>query len=106
MKDDTDLLTEPLLPSPDVVARRVAGEYLLVPVRSGAAQMDFIFTANEIGSAIFRLLDGVRDGRAIARRLSEEFEVDEDRARADVVEFLRTLCEAGLARPLSAVEKR
>ena len=33
--DDVDLLTEPLLPSPDVVSRRVAGEYLLVPVRSG-----------------------------------------------------------------------
>src|SRR5262249_34363471 len=38
-----------LLPSPDVVSRRVAGEYLLVPVRSGAAQMNFIFTANEVG---------------------------------------------------------
>ena len=31
-----------LRPSPDVVARRVAGEYLLVPVRSGAAQMDYV----------------------------------------------------------------
>jgi hypothetical protein len=99
VKDDADLLMVPLVPSPDVVARRVAGEYLLVPVRSGAAQMDFIFTANEIGSAIFRLLDGSREGREIARLISEEFEVDADRARADVVEFLRELCDAGLARP-------
>jgi hypothetical protein len=106
VKDDTDLLIEPLLPSPDVVARRVAGEYLLVPVRSGAAQMDFIFTANEVGSAIFRLLDGARDGRAIARELSEEFEVDEEKARDDVVEFLRVLCDAGLAKPARAAEKR
>jgi coenzyme PQQ synthesis protein D (PqqD) len=104
--DDVDILTEPLLPSPDVVARRVAGEYLLVPVRSGAAQMDFIFTANEIGSAIFRMLDGARDGRGIARHLCHEFEVDEERARADVVEFLRALCEAGLARPARPEESR
>ena len=99
MIDDVDILTEPLLPSPDVVARRVAGEYLLVPVRSGAAQMDYIFTANEIGSAIFHLLDGTRDGRDIARRLTREFDVDDERAQRDVVEFLRALCEAQLARP-------
>ena len=100
MINDVDILTAPLLPSPHVVARRVAGEYLLVPVRSGAAQMDYIFTANEVGSAIFRLLDGARDGRAIALELAREFDVDEERARLDVVEFLRALCEAQLARPV------
>jgi hypothetical protein len=75
-------------------------------VRSGAAQMDYIFTANEIGSAIFRLLDGARDGRAIARQLTREFEVDEGRAQRDVVEFLRALCEAGLAIPARGPEGR
>jgi hypothetical protein len=99
VRDETDLLLQPCLPSPDVVARRVAGEYLLVPVRNGAAQMDYIFTANEVGSAIFLLLDGSRDGRDIARLLSRDFAVDEERARMDVVEFLRDLCEAGLVRP-------
>jgi hypothetical protein len=93
--------TLPLLPSPDVVARRVAGEYLLVPVCTGVAQMNFIFTANEIGSHIFRLLDGRRDAHEIARLVSREFEVEEERALADVIEFLRTLYEAGLARPTS-----
>jgi Coenzyme PQQ synthesis protein D (PqqD) len=99
VRDETDLLLQPCLPSPDVVARRVAGEYLLVPVRNGAAQMDYIFTANEVGSAIFLLLDGARDGRDIARQVSRDFAVDEDRARRDVVDFLRALCEAGLVRP-------
>lgn len=93
--------SSPLEPSPDVVARRVAGEYLLVPVRSGAAQMDYIFTVNEIGSVIFGLLDGRRDVSVIVRLVSREFDVDQERAAADVVEFLRTLCEAGLARPAS-----
>ena len=89
-----------LVVSPDVVARRIAGEYLLVPVRNGAAQMDFIFTANEVGSVVFRLLDGVRDAREIARLLSLEFEVDEAAARADVLDFLGALREAGLVRPV------
>ena len=99
MTEETDLLLQPCLPSPDVVARCVAGEYLLVPVRNGAAQMDYIFTVNEVGSAVFLLLDGSRDGREIARQLSRDFAVDEERARKDVVDFLRVLCEAGLVRP-------
>jgi len=103
VKDETDLLLQPFLPSPDVVARRVAGEYLLVPVRSGAAQMDYIFTANEVGSTIFLLLNGSRDGREIARQLSLQFAVEEERAQRDVVEFLRALFEAGLVRPARGV---
>ena len=94
-----DLETSPLRPSPDIVSRRIAGEQILVPVRNGAAQMDYLFTANEVGSAIFALLDGRRSAAAIANLLSEEFDVDESRARADVLEFLETLCEAGLAQP-------
>ncbi|HEV8701929.1 MAG TPA: PqqD family protein [Candidatus Polarisedimenticolia bacterium] len=98
------MVTLPLVPSPDVVARRVAGEYLLVPVFKGAAEMDFIFTANEIGSHIFRLLDGRRDARTIARLVSLEYDVEEERAYDEVIEFLRGLVEARLARPAIATE--
>jgi hypothetical protein len=93
-----------LVPSPDVVARIVAGEYLLVPVFKGAAEMDFIFTANEIGSLVFRLLDGRRDAGAIARLVSQEYDVDEEQALGDVTEFLRGLVEAELARPVAGTE--
>jgi Coenzyme PQQ synthesis protein D (PqqD) len=85
--------------SPDIVSRRIAGEQILVPVRNGAAQIDYLFTANEVGSAVFGLLDGRRDGTEIARLLAAEFEVTEEQARLDVIEFLAELCEAGLAVP-------
>ncbi len=83
--------------SDDVVARTIAGEHLLVPVRNGTASMDCIYTANEAGSLIFRLLDGRRDEAAIARIVHREFEIPMEQALADVREFLRCLCEAGLA---------
>lgn len=83
----------------DVVARQVAGEHLLVPVRNGAARMDFIFTANVVGSFIFSLLDGRRDAAELARLVSLEFEVDEARARADIDSFTAALQAAGLAEP-------
>ncbi len=89
----------PLSTSPDVVSRRIAGERLLVPVRHGAAEMDYLFTSNEVGSLILDLLDGHRAAPEIARIVCREFEVPEDQARADVLEFLEALYEMGLARP-------
>jgi hypothetical protein len=85
-------------PSPEVVARDIAGQHILVPVRTGVAQMDFLYTTDEVGSFIYGLLDGRADARAVARRVASAFEVDEQAALADVLEFLATLREAGLVR--------
>jgi len=95
-----DFESVPLHPSPDVVSRRIAGERLLMPVRHGAAQIDYLFTSNEVGSAIFDLLDGRRAALEIARLVSAEFEVAEEQARADVLEFLSILYDAGLVVPV------
>ncbi|MFQ5876149.1 MAG: PqqD family protein [Acidobacteriota bacterium] len=95
-----DLDRVALHPSPDVVSRDIAGEHLLVPVRRGAAQMDYIFTANRVGARIFGLLDGRRAALEIARLVSLEFEVAPERAHADVLGFLLALWRSGLARPV------
>ncbi|SRR5712692_605847 len=94
-----DFAAVPFRPSPDVVSRRIAGEQILVPVRNGAAEMDYLFTSNEAGSVILGLLDGRRTAPEIARLLSEVFEVGVERACADVLLFLEALYDAGLATP-------
>ena len=86
-----------VLPATDVVARDVAGQHLLVPIRSGIAGIDSIFTADEVGSFLYARLDGRRDAASLARLVSEAYEVDEERALRDVLDFLAALCEAGLA---------
>src|SRR5882672_10156327 len=91
-----DLTRVPLQPAPDVVARNIAGEHLLVPVRSGAAQMDYLFTADEVGSFIYALLDGRRTAPEIALLVTHEFDVTPERAQSDVVAFLETLLDARL----------
>jgi hypothetical protein len=96
----SDIATARYLPSPDVVTRNIAGEHLLVPVRTGVAQMDYLYTADEVGSVIFSLLDGERDAAAIGRRVAELFEVDAGQATADVAAFLQELEQAGLVRPV------
>jgi hypothetical protein len=82
--------------SPDVVARHIAGEHLLVPVRRGVAHMDYLYLADEVGSFVFSLLDGRRDVPALAREVSRAFEVDPGRAESDVAAFLADLHGEGL----------
>jgi len=89
--------TSILRPSPDVVARDIAGEHLLVPVRSGVAAMDCLFTADGAGAFIWSCLDGRRDLTEVARLVAAEFEVDATRALADVTAFAAELVDTGLA---------
>ena len=84
--------------SPDVVARNIAGEHLLVPVRSGVADIDYLYTTDDVGSFIVSALDGRRDVAEVARAVSAAFEVDEEQARSDVARFLSDLLDAGLVR--------
>ena len=64
------------LPSEDVVARDIEGEFILVPLASGIGDMeDEIYTLNETGRAIWERLDGKRSLREVAEALKTEFEV-------------------------------
>lgn len=83
-------------PSQDVVSRNIAGEHILVPIRSGVASIDYLYTADEVGSFIFAMVDGRRDVSDIARAVSATFEVDETRALQDVTSFLDDMRHAGL----------
>lgn len=54
-------------------------------------------TLNEIGSVIWRELDGERDSKALASDLVGRFEgVDAETLEADIDDFAASLLEAGL----------
>jgi len=89
--------TSILSPSPDVVARNIAGEHLLVPVRSGVASMDCLFMADGAGGFVWSCLDGRRDLVEVARLVAAEFEVDPTRALEEVTTFAAELVDTGLA---------
>jgi hypothetical protein len=79
-----------LAPSPEVVARHIAGQHILVPVRTGVAHMDYLYTTDEVGSFIYSRLDGRSDARAVARSVATAFEVGEEEALRDVLAYLHT----------------
>lgn len=72
-------------------AREVNGELILVPVKNTVADMNEMFTLNEVGNFIWQQLKtGVNIGD-IASNISEEFEVEKEVAKQDLIEFLEAL---------------
>lgn len=82
--------------TPGVIARRIAGETILVPVNQRAEDMA-LFTLNEVGTFVWERLDGSHSLGAIAAAITDHFEVEAARASSDVLAFLDLLAEVGCA---------
>ena len=78
------------------VTRVVGDEMVIVPVRSGVANLEAIFTMNPVGASIWRRLDGRATAQVLADALAQEFAVTSAEALADVNEFLGLLAAKGL----------
>jgi hypothetical protein len=74
-----------------MVGRRIAEEYVLVPILGRGADADGIFNLNRLGAFIWEQMDGRADGRAIVDRITERFEVEADRACRDYLGFVAQL---------------
>ena len=82
----TDILTQPLAPSPDAVESRVGDETVILHLKSGT-----YFGLDATGTRIWALVkEGVAPA-AICDRLTEEFDVTAEAAEADVRRFLGEL---------------
>jgi len=83
----------------DCVTREIAGEMIVVPVRGHVGDLDSIYTLNEAGSAIWRMIDGRTSVARIVEALCKEYDVASDDAAKDVGEFIGSLEAAGLICP-------
>ena len=80
----------------DIVTRKITGELFIVPVRGKLADMQRIFTLNPVAEYIWDSLDGRSSLVAIRTGISETYDVTEEQADADIMEFIRELLEADL----------
>jgi hypothetical protein len=74
--------------SASVVTRKTGNEYVLVPVTDNIADMDSVYTLNETGAWIWEQIDGTRTISDIIILLTDEFDIGQDSATADVLDFL------------------
>ena len=85
-----------LVRSQSVVARVIAGETLIVPVRAKVGDLASIYSFNGTGSLIWKLLDSPKTVTELAAAVAREYEVDSVRAERDVSEFVGEMKAVGL----------
>ena len=78
-----------------MVARKIADEAMLVPIRQNVGDLQCVYTLNDIGSRIWELIDGVKSVEEIASILVQEYMVEDKQAEADLLDFLNELEHIG-----------
>ncbi len=86
----------------NLVARSIAGETILVPVRSGVSDLEHIYVLNEVGSRVWGLLDERTPVSQIVDAICAEYEASPEQAARDIDELLHNLETAGLIQPTGA----
>ncbi len=80
----------------EIVARKIAGEIILVPVTGRLADMKRIFSLNEVAGHIWDCIDGTRSLGDIVGEVVAAFEAGREEAEADVLEFIAELQKEGM----------
>lgn len=75
----------------EYIMRKIAGETVIVPVGDAAARFSGMITLNETGEFIWTFLQEENSEDGLLNAMLEEFEVDRDRASADIASFLEIL---------------
>ena len=86
-----DFLDKVYKKSDSVVSRKIADEFILIPIRQNVADLESIYTLNEVGARIWELMDGKMTVREIKEKIVEEFEVTAHEAEKDIAEYLQQL---------------
>ncbi len=92
----TVLRDERLVRSQAVVARVVAGETLIVPIRAKVGDLASIYSFNGTGSLIWRLLASPCTVAELATTVAETYDVDSAQAEQDVTNFVSEMKSVGL----------
>jgi hypothetical protein len=85
-----------LVRSQSVVARVVAGETLIVPIRGNVGDLASIYSFNGTGTLIWKLLESPRTVVQLAAAVAQEYEVETAQAERDVANFVSEMKSVGL----------
>ena len=79
-----------------VVLRKIADQYMAVPVGARAKELHGMIGLNETGAFIWERLSNGQTQDEIVKALCEEYEIQEDAATASVQRFLEKLRVEGV----------
>lgn len=90
------LIDEVLVRSESVVARVVAGETLIVPIRAKVGDLASIYSFNGTGTLIWKLLASPKTVAELAAAVAQEYQVESAQAERDVTNFVGEMKVVGL----------
>lgn len=85
----------------NIVSRKIADEYILVPIRQNVGDTDSIYTLNKVGARVWELINGETSIGEIKGIIVDEFEVDQKVAEKDLIEFFKELVDMGWVNKVS-----
>jgi hypothetical protein len=78
--------------NPNMVARKIEDEIILVPIKRKADELEAIYNLNnEVSVRIWELINGRRTLGQIRDNILSEFEVSQERLERDLKEFIEDL---------------
>ncbi len=80
----------------EVVSRKIQGELILVPIRSGVGDLNSLYTLNPVGSVLWEFMNEGHTVIEMVQRICEEFEVTKTQAQQDIETFLGSLLDEKL----------
>ncbi len=83
-------------PSEHVITRKISDETILVPISGNLANMQRIFTINEVGASVWAMMDGKKTEKEIRKALQQVFDVGEDQLDKDLLDFIEQLKQSDL----------
>lgn len=93
----TILLDSRYFPSENIVAREIEGELIIVPLVSGIGDLDDeLFTMNETGKAIWKLLDGKNSLDDVIAKITLEYDGLKETISQDVIGLVEELTNRGI----------
>ncbi len=81
--------------SDSIVSRKIADEFLLVPIKQNVGDLESIYTLNEVATRVWELIDGKKKVKEINDKIVEEFEVTPQEAEKDLANLVKQLLAVG-----------
>ena len=75
------------------ILKEVAGSYVIVPIGDNLVDFSAMITTNETGAFLWELLKTDKTVEELLKEMLKEYDVDEETARVDVLEFTKILNE-------------
>jgi hypothetical protein len=81
--------------NPDYIFRKIVDELVLIPIHKDVADMDSIFSLNEVGAFIWEQLANPINMEDLKKSIFKEFDVESEALSEDVQSFISDLSEFG-----------